>query len=119
MARVPAEIIVQSIANVLGGHSRNADDFIPATRPEAMVTEDRGTFKSFAKNSMQAALRRVHHPAGAVLPPKIAVPTRKQVDPSSIAISKSCDIPMESTSMPIAGSLRAAVASRSSRSLRK
>jgi hypothetical protein len=24
--------------------------------PEAMVTEDRGTFKSFAKNSMQAAL---------------------------------------------------------------
>ena len=38
----------------------------PATRmtlfrllwPEAMVTEDRGTFKSFAKNSMQASLAR-------------------------------------------------------------
>src|ERR1700691_19049 len=27
-------------------------------RPEAMVTEDRGTFKSFAKNSMQAVLAR-------------------------------------------------------------
>src|SRR5579864_8308299 len=26
--------------------------------PDAMVTEDRGTFKSFAKNSMQASLAR-------------------------------------------------------------
>jgi len=26
--------------------------------PEAMVTEDRGSFKSFAKNSMQASLAR-------------------------------------------------------------
>jgi hypothetical protein len=39
---------------------------MPATRivllrllwPEAMVTEDRGTFKSFAKNSMQASFAR-------------------------------------------------------------
>jgi hypothetical protein len=35
----------------------------------------------------------------AFLDPKIAVPTRTQVDPSSIATSKSCDMPMESTSM--------------------
>src|ERR1700728_736204 len=44
----------------------------PATRitlfrlvwPEAMVTEDRGTFKSLAKNSMQASLAR---PSAAAL----------------------------------------------------
>ena len=51
--------------------------------------------------------------------PKMAEPTRTQVEPSSIAISKSCDMPMESTFMLIAGSLRAAMVSRSSRSLRK
>src|ERR1700683_4438365 len=54
-----------------------------------------------------------------VLSPKIAVPRRTQVDPSSMAASKSCDMPRESTSMPMAGSRRAAIASRSSRSLRK
>jgi len=53
------------------------------------------------------------------LSPKIAVPTRTQVEPSSIATSKSCDMPMERTSMRIAGSLRAAMAHRSSASLRK
>jgi hypothetical protein len=30
--------------------------FVRLVSPEAMVTEDRGTFKSFAKNSMHAAL---------------------------------------------------------------
>src|SRR6476646_8037425 len=34
---------------------------------------------------------------GLVLSPKIAVPMRTQVEPSSIATSKSCDMPMEST----------------------
>ena len=43
--------------------------------------------------------------------PKIAVPTRTQVEPSSIATSKSCDMPMESCSMAMAGSLPAANAS--------
>ena len=32
--------------------------FVRLVWPEAMVTEDRGTFKSFAKNSMQASLAR-------------------------------------------------------------
>ena len=36
---------------------------------------------------------------GLVLSPKIAVPMRTQVEPSSIATSKSCDMPMESTFM--------------------
>jgi hypothetical protein len=37
--------------------------------------------------------------AGFGLAPKIAVPTRTQVEPSSMATSKSCDMPMESTSI--------------------
>src|SRR5215467_5957857 len=36
---------------------------------------------------------------GFGLSPKMAVPTRTQVEPSSIATSKSCDMPMESTSI--------------------
>ena len=146
--------------------------------PDAMVTEERGTSKRFAKNSMQASLARpstggavkasfsaspivpvmafflargctltakanacrrianrnhqfrFHHRVHReplhtriegdrfgsysffcfvlclcdsvvdhllALSPKIAVPTRTQVDPSSIATSKSCDIPIESS----------------------
>jgi len=51
--------------------------------------------------------------------PKIAVPMRTQVEPSSMATSKSCDIPMERTSMPMAGSLRPAIWSRSWRNWQK
>src|SRR5216684_7124308 len=53
------------------------------------------------------------------LSPKIAVPTRTHVDPSSIATSKSCDMPIESTSISTAGKRRNAIRSRISRSLRK
>ena len=42
------------------------------------------------------------------LSPKIAVPTRTQVEPSSIATSKSCDIPIESLRMSTEGSPSAA-----------
>jgi len=56
---------------------------------------------------------------GFALAPKIAVPTRTQVDPSSIATSKSCDMPIESSFIETAGSLRAAIVSRNCRSLRK
>ena len=35
--------------------------------------------------------------------PKIAVPMRTQVEPSSIATSKSCDMPMERTSIVTSG----------------
>ena len=41
------------------------------------------------------------------LSPKIADPTRTQVAPSSIAISKSRDIPIESSRILNAGNLRA------------
>src|SRR5581483_10093881 len=51
--------------------------------------------------------------------PKIAVPTRTHVDPSSIATSKSCDMPIESTSMSIDGSFLAAISSRNSRNFLK
>jgi len=51
--------------------------------------------------------------------PKMAVPTRTQVDPSSIAISKSWDMPIESNSMATLGSFRLAIRSRSSRGCRK
>src|ERR1019366_6399260 len=47
------------------------------------------------------------------LSPKIAVPTRTHVAPSSMATSKSCDMPMERTALPIVGSSRAAMLSRS------
>src|SRR6266849_1921291 len=53
------------------------------------------------------------------LSPKIAVPTRTHVDPSSIATSKSCDMPIESTSISTAGKRRDAIRSRISRSCRK
>src|SRR5882672_10088722 len=53
------------------------------------------------------------------LSPKTAVPTRTHVDPSSIATSKSCDMPIESTSMETAGKWREAIRSRISRSWRK
>ncbi len=53
------------------------------------------------------------------LSPKIAVPTRTQVEPSSIATSKSCDIPIESVLISTAGNRRAAICSRNSRSFRK
>src|SRR5262249_5555174 len=56
---------------------------------------------------------------GFGLAPKIAVPTRTQVEPSSMAISKSCDMPMESASIRIPGRLRAAMVSRRSRNARK
>src|ERR1019366_2445539 len=46
--------------------------------------------------------------------PKIAVPMRTQVDPSSMATSKSCDIPIESWSRLTAGKLRVAKRSRNS-----
>ena len=52
------------------------------------------------------------------LPPKIAVPMRTQVDPSSIATSKSCVIPIESSPILAAGNLRV-IRSRKSRSFRK
>src|SRR6185437_1145711 len=61
----------------------------------------------------------VDHFHGFGLAPKIAVPTRTQVDPSSIATSKSCDMPMESTSISMRGNLRAAIWSRRSRNNRK
>ena len=51
--------------------------------------------------------------------PKIAVPTRTQVDPSSIATSKSCDMPMESWSNFTEGRFLPARLSRNSRSFRK
>src|SRR5581483_11472288 len=51
--------------------------------------------------------------------PKMAVPTRTQVEPSSMATSKSCDIPIESKPIEISGRRRAAMVSRSSRSRRK
>src|ERR1051326_38095 len=51
--------------------------------------------------------------------PKMAVPIRTQVEPSSIAISKSCDMPMESSLISMAGKWRAAIRSRSSRRRRK
>jgi hypothetical protein len=54
-------------------------------------------------------VRRFH---GFGLAPKIAVPTRTQVDPSSMATSKSCDMPMERTFISMRGSLRAAIWSR-------
>src|SRR5258707_3283569 len=57
--------------------------------------------------------------AGFGRSPKIADPTRTQLDPSSMATSKSCDMPMESTSIWTPGSLRAAILSRRSRSRRK
>lgn len=47
--------------------------------------------------------------------PKIAVPTRTHVEPSSIAISKSCDMPIDSSSMLIPEILRDAMLSRSLR----
>src|SRR5262249_12301062 len=56
---------------------------------------------------------------GFGLSPKMAVPTRTQVEPSSMATSKSCDMPMESTAMATPGSLRWAIWSRKSRSRRK
>src|SRR5215469_6149039 len=56
---------------------------------------------------------------GFALSPKIDVPTRTHVEPSWMATSKSCDIPIESTSMPIAESFREAIALRKSRNLRK
>ena len=49
----------------------------------------------------------------------MAVPMRAQVEPSSMATSKSCDIPMESSSRVTDGSWRAARRSRSSRNWRK
>jgi hypothetical protein len=55
-------------------------------------------------------LKLSHYPLdGAVRSPKMAVPIRTQVDPSSIATSKSCDMPMESVSMEIAGNFLAAI----------
>lgn len=48
--------------------------------------------------------------------PKIAVPIRTHVDPSSMATSKSCDMPIESRSMLMAANRRLAIVSRSSRS---
>src|SRR5271166_6103977 len=51
--------------------------------------------------------------------PKMAVPIRTQVEPSSMATSKSCDIPTDSTSRRTDGRPRALRRSRSSRSLRK
>ena len=52
---------------------------------------------------------------GFALSPKMDVPTRTHVEPSPMAISKSCDMPIESTSMLIAGRFREAIVSRSSR----
>jgi hypothetical protein len=43
------------------------------------------------------------------LSPKIAVPTRTQFDPSSMATSKSCDIPIESMPTSTPDNLRAAI----------
>jgi len=54
-----------------------------------------------------------------VLSPKMAVPMRTQLDPSSMATSKSCDMPIESTCMLRLGSFRAWISSRNLRSLRK
>src|SRR5208337_5182629 len=51
------------------------------------------------KDSRGEAVEESHGLWAAVLSPKIAVPTRTQVDPSSTATSKSFDIPMESSSM--------------------
>src|SRR5581483_5248261 len=51
--------------------------------------------------------------------PKMPVPTRTQVEPSSIATSKSCDMPIDRTFIMMAGSLLSAIASRISRSFWK
>jgi hypothetical protein len=51
--------------------------------------------------------------------PKIAAPMRIQVEPSSMATSKSCDMPMESSFISTAGRCRAAILSRNSRKRRK
>src|SRR5262249_36771503 len=56
---------------------------------------------------------------GFGLSPKMAVPTRTQVEPSSMATSKSCDMPIESSFMETPGRSRLAIASRNSRILRK
>src|SRR6266478_337702 len=53
------------------------------------------------------------------LSPKIAVPTRTHVEPSSIATSKSYDMPIESTSMRVSVSSCEAIRSQISRSWRK
>ena len=57
-------------------------------------------------------------PSGGLMP-KIAVPTRMQVEPSSIAISKSCDMPIESTSMRTPGKFWLEICSNRARILRK
>ena len=46
----------QSLLQLIHRQSRNSNHFSAAARPDAMVTEERGTFKRFARNSMQAAL---------------------------------------------------------------
>ena len=56
--------------------------------------------KRFQACSKLSLLRRT------ALSPKMAVPTRTQVDPSSMATSKSCDIPMERTPMSTCGKSR-------------
>src|SRR5579872_6629099 len=51
--------------------------------------------------------------------PKMAVPTRTQVEPSSMATAKSWDMPIESVPIPTRGSLRAAMALRNLRRVMK
>lgn len=82
--------------------------------PVGEVCEKVGADKQNAAEISMAAGRSLNYlfPCGdfaSGLVPNRAVPMRMQVAPSSIAISKSCDIPMESTSMWMAGNFRAAI----------
>src|SRR5581483_5384506 len=104
-----------------GMHLREIEHFlldsergISSTFASSITREIRNCF---ASAEITASLNMLCLVLQAVaLSPKIAVPTRTHVDPSRIATSKSCDIPIESTSMLTRGRWRAAVRSRNSRS---
>ena len=57
-------IISQVSAYFVRGNPTTRITFLRLLWPDAMVTEERGTFKSFAKNSMQAWLARLRRVGG-------------------------------------------------------
>src|SRR6266568_374499 len=104
------------------GHRRAAR---PWTAQHGQLRNPRGQKVSSAQQYQHPGKQRIDpfHRAGSSYgaaygrAPKIAVPTLTQVEPSSIATSKSCDIPIESSSR--FSPLSALNWSRNSRKLRK
>src|ERR1039458_9275154 len=99
--RVVAEVVERHIA----GGGRNFDGAVAAEFRQ----QGGGIIGHAGGRGRERGIKADGH--AFVLLPNNAVPTRTQVEPSSMAVSRSCDIPMESSANPCA--------SASSRRLRK